>query len=290
MSEGLSGGALIRRCVVASPGNVLVSSDYDQLELRVLAGVASIAGMKRAIDAGEDLHSSTASLIFGDDFTPWQRQLAKMTNFLIVFGGGAGKLAEQAGIPLDQAKEVIQGYHSAYPEVRRYSRKLQDAVLASALTPDEIELHRDLTRRRWDLVNALRDETDSLNIEALGKQQRSVERKLSLITRNKTGWIRSPIGARIPVPAAQAYKAVNYIVQGTGRDVTARALVRLDNAGLSKYLVLVVHDEILADVPEAKAETVARRIGELMSEDFEGVPITATGEIIGDNWGNAYAA
>jgi len=112
--------ALIRRMFVADPGMVICSADYSQVELRVLAELAGEEKMLEAIANGVDLHTNTAELV------GISRKVAKMTNFLIVYGGGAGKLSTSAGIPLSEAKEAIDGFHRAFPSVRRYGNRLQD--------------------------------------------------------------------------------------------------------------------------------------------------------------------
>jgi len=96
-----SGDAMIRRMFVAEPGWAVFSADYDQVELRVLAALSREPAMLSAIAAGVDLHSLTAERV------GLERKVAKMTNFLIVYGGGATKLAEQARITVEEAKAAI---------------------------------------------------------------------------------------------------------------------------------------------------------------------------------------
>ena len=115
-----SGDALIRRILVADPGHVVYAVDYKQVELRVLAELAGETTMIDAINAGVDLHDLTAEKV------GIPRPIAKMTNFLIVFGGGASALALQAGIPFPQAQGAIKGFHRVYPRVKRYGNRLQE--------------------------------------------------------------------------------------------------------------------------------------------------------------------
>ena len=112
--------ALIRRLLVADPGNVIYSADYSQVELRILAEMSGAKSMIRAIQDGVDLHTHTADEVGID------RRVAKMANFLTVYGGGATKLAAGAKITEDEAKKALKGFSRAYPEVKRYSRKLQE--------------------------------------------------------------------------------------------------------------------------------------------------------------------
>jgi DNA polymerase I len=109
-----------RGVFVARPRHVLMTCDFDQVELRVAAGLAGEDVMIQAILEGKDLHSTTAELIGVD------RKIGKMTNFLIVFGGGANALSAQAGIPLDLAQTTVRGFWEAYPRIRAYNASLKE--------------------------------------------------------------------------------------------------------------------------------------------------------------------
>lgn len=120
-----SGDWMVRRAIIADPGNVIIAADYKSMELRVLAALANVRGMKEAIVEGRDLHDFTASLIYGGDFTPTQRRYAKGVGLGKVFGGGATGLAKQIGAPYEQVKYAVDRYDEVYPEVGRYSKELQ---------------------------------------------------------------------------------------------------------------------------------------------------------------------
>jgi len=224
----------IRRAVVADPGQVMISSDYDQVEFRVLAALADVQKMKDAIAAGEDLHGYTADLVYGPGYTKLQRKLMKMTGFGKVYGGGKDTLQRQTGAPMDKVIHAIAEYDRVYPEIKRYSRRLQ-------------------TRAEF------------------GRKE-----------------VVTPAGRHLPLDRDRLYAATNYVIQSTARDVFAQSIVDLFDAGLGDYLLLPVHDEILAQAPENEAPEVAAEIGRIMSGDFYGVPLSATGEITGRSWGSAY--
>jgi len=120
-----SGDWTIRRALVADPGHVMISSDYDQIELRILAALADVTEMKRAIAEGRDLHDFTASLVYGADFTKFQRKLMKGVGFGKVYGGGKATLARQTGADEDAVGVAIAEYDRVYPEIRRFSKRLQ---------------------------------------------------------------------------------------------------------------------------------------------------------------------
>lgn len=123
-----SGEWLIRRCFLADEGHKFISTDFSQIELRVLAALANVEQMKEAIASGADLHDRTATLVFGKGFTPKQRKLAKNVGFAYVYGGGPKKIADTAGVTVAEARKVVRGYERAFPEVPRYSEKLQEAA------------------------------------------------------------------------------------------------------------------------------------------------------------------
>jgi DNA polymerase-1 len=108
-----------RGVFIARPGHVLISCDFDQVELRVVAGLAEEQVMIDAILRGDDLHQLTADLI------GQPRKIGKMTNFLVVYGGGAGKLALSAGIPFELAQQVLSGFWSSYPCINQYNQALK---------------------------------------------------------------------------------------------------------------------------------------------------------------------
>lgn len=231
-----SGDWTIRRALVADPGHVMISADYDQVEMRILAAMADVKAMKHAIATGVDLHDYTATLMFGEGFTPFQRKLSKGVGFGKVYGGGAATLSRQTGTTLQQAKDAVAEYDRVYPEVKKFGARLQRQAQFGARE------------------------------------------------------VVTPSGRHLPLDKDRTYAATNYVVQSTARDVMAQAIVDMDDAGLGKYLLLPIHDEVLAQAPVEDAAEVAEQIGQIMTRDFMGVPLTAAGEITGRNWGAAYGA
>jgi DNA polymerase-1 len=116
---------IIRRQVIAREGYVIGSADYDQVEFRVLAALADVSQMKYAIANDIDLHDYTAQLVYGEDFTNFQRSVCKGVGFGKVFGGGAKTLSRQTGAPIDKVREAISAYDAAYFELPRYAKSLQ---------------------------------------------------------------------------------------------------------------------------------------------------------------------
>lgn len=104
----------------------------------------------------------------------------------------------------------------------------------------------------------------------------------------RTGYITTPTGRRLRVDKDRGYSALNYMIQSTSRDITASALLRLDEAGFTPYLRLPIHDEILACVPSEHAEWGARRIAEIMEQTFAGVRIASDADVLGPSWGSGY--
>lgn len=104
------------------------------------------------------------------------------------------------------------------------------------------------------------------------------------------GFVTTPFGRRLPVDQHKPYAALNYMVQSSSRDITCRGLLRLHDAGITPYLRLPIHDEVLASVPELKADWAAKMIGELMAEDFRGVWIGTDPEVGKRSWGSLYGA
>ena len=116
-------GRKIRRAFVAAPGMMLVSADYSQIELRVLAHIADIPQLRQAFDDGLDIHAMTASEMFGvpiEGMDPMVRRRAKAINFGIIYGISAFGLANQLGISREEAREYITRYFERFPGIRDY--------------------------------------------------------------------------------------------------------------------------------------------------------------------------
>jgi DNA polymerase I len=116
-------GRKIRQAFVAEEGKVLIGIDYSQIELRLLAHVANIDVLKEAFRQGKDIHSATASQVFGVDINNVDSELrrrAKTVNFGIIYGQGAFGLAQQLGISRGEAKTLIEKYFAQYPGIKRY--------------------------------------------------------------------------------------------------------------------------------------------------------------------------
>jgi len=118
-------GREIRRAFIADSGDLLLSADYSQIELRLMAALSSDEGMVEAFLSGEDIHRSTAAKIYHkalDDVTDEQRRNAKTANFGIIYGISAFGLSERLGIPRAEAKNLIDGYMATYPGVAAYMK------------------------------------------------------------------------------------------------------------------------------------------------------------------------
>lgn len=131
-----SGDWRIRRALIPDEGNVFISSDFSQIELRVIAGNARVQNMIDAIKNGVELHDRTADLLFGKGWSKRQRGIAKSVAFGYVYGGGPSTLSKTAGISYGEAKKVIASFERAYPELPLYNEKLQDAVVENGYVLD----------------------------------------------------------------------------------------------------------------------------------------------------------
>ncbi|QHB41226.1 DNA polymerase I [Mycobacterium phage Chupacabra] len=238
-----SGDWMIRRCFIADEGHKIASVDYQAQELRVLAALSKDETMIQAFLNDEDLHLMTAKAAWPDreiDKDSPERKYAKVVNFGRVYGGGAKTVAEQTGLSMAMAQQVVSGFDKAYPAVQKLSQRLQREAIRNGYITTPF-------------------------IDGLG-------------------------GRRLPVDPDRAYSALNYLIQSSSRDVTARALIRLHENGFTPYLRLPIHDEILASVPAEHAEWGARRIGDLMAEQMGPVLIGTDPEVGGRSWGSLYGA
>lgn len=129
-------GEEIRKCFIAPSGRVLISADYSQIQLRLLADVANVAAFKETFIAGEDIHTQTARKIFNiakDMPVPKDlRRAAKTVNFSIIYGISSFGLAAQLGLSRGDAAKVIESYMAGLPEIKRYIDKTTEFALANA--------------------------------------------------------------------------------------------------------------------------------------------------------------
>jgi DNA polymerase-1 len=220
-------GRRIRRAFVAESGHLLLSADYSQIELRLVAHVADIAGLKQAFQSGEDIHAMTASQVFGvplEGMDPMVRRKAKAINFGIIYGISAFGLAQQLGIPNAEAKQYIEAYFARYPEIRTY----MDAT-------------RDLARKQGWVSTLFGRKCFVPGIQEKNPALRSFAE-------------RAAINAPIQGGAADIIK------RAMVRLPDALAAERL-----SARMLLQVHDELVFEVPEAEVEAtkaVVRRVME----------------------------
>lgn len=270
----------IRRCIVADPGYAILSADFDQIELRVAAALSGETVLIEAAKRGDSLHKTAALQLFGEGYSPDQYRYTKNVNFGWLFGGGALTLSKQAGIPFGQAQEIIKEYEKTFAALSAYKRREQNKVLHAALSNEEYKAYQMLRSR----MRYLRDDTRE------GKQARyALKIQIDRLMRGKIAYAVTPFGRRLIVDAAKAYTVVNYIVQSTAADIMKGALLDImADPELEPTVLLPIHDEILGQAPKSKAQSIAERYGEVMSRDFMGVPMTATGKVYGKSWGHGY--
>lgn len=263
----------IRDCFIADPGYLIFSCDFDQIEMRIAAGFAGEQKLIEAAKAGESIHKVAAIEVFGVEYTPEQYRHIKGLNFGWLYGGGATTLSEQTGIPFGQAKWMITKYERQFRALAKLKYAVQEKVIERALSPSDYA--------RYTSLQAMR-----VTYRADG---RDIRPWIDKLLRGKLGYVVNPYGRRLIVEASHAYAGLNYLVQSTARDVFGDALLRImDDPKLERYALLPIHDELLGQAPEDRAEEIVRRYAEVMSTEFMGVPLSASGKVYGQRWGDGY--
>ncbi|MDX1293076.1 MAG: DNA polymerase I, partial [Hyphomonas sp.] len=208
-------GRKIREAFIADKGNVLVSADYSQIELRILAHIADIETLKQAFRDGLDIHAMTASEMFGvpiEGMDPMIRRQAKAINFGIIYGISGFGLARQLGIPQGEAAEYIKTYFKRFPGIRAY----MDETKAFA-------------KEHGFVTTAYGRKIHLAGIKSKGPQRSFAERQA--------------INAPIQGSAADIIKRA-----------MIRMPEALARAGLSARMLLQVHDELVFECPEKEAD------------------------------------
>jgi DNA polymerase-1 len=220
-------GRRIREAFVAPPDHVLVSADYSQIELRIMAHLSQDEALMRAFHEGADIHRATAADIFGvpaQDVSAEQRRYIKAVNFGLIYGMGAFGLATQLGIERGAAQQFIDKYFQRYPGVAQYMQRTRE------LAREQGYVETVFGRRLW-----LPD------IKAAGGPRRA-------------GAERAAINAPMQGTAADLVKLAMIAVQDW-----------LDAAKLATKLVLQVHDELVLEVPDGELARVKAELPALMT-------------------------
>jgi DNA polymerase I len=239
-------GRVIRECFVAEPGNVLISVDYEQVELRVLAHIANEQVLRDIFLRGEDVHTETASKVFEvppEQLDHGMRSKAKMVNYGIVYGLSAYGLADRLQIPQEEAQEFIDRYLERFPAVAQF---MKDAV-------EQAEQH--------GYVGTL-----------FGRRRQIPE----IRARN---WQTRKLGERLAVNSVIQGTAADII-----KVAMVRCHDALASEGLSTRLILQIHDELLAEGPEDEAERAKEIIGREMVAAADLDPPLAVDAGVGPNW------
>jgi len=220
-------GRRIREAFIAPPGHVLVSADYSQIELRIMAHLSGDPALLHAFHAGQDIHRATAGEIFGvkpEDVTSDQRRYIKAVNFGLIYGMGAFGLAQQLGIERGAAQQFIDKYFARYPGVAEYMQRTREVAREQGFVETVFG------RRLW-----LPD------IKAAGGPRRASAE-------------RAAINAPMQGTAADLIKLAMIAVQGW-----------LERERLRTKLLLQVHDELVLEVPASETARVQRDLPELMT-------------------------
>jgi DNA polymerase-1 len=242
-------GREIRSAFVADQGSKLVSADYSQIELRILAHVSGEPKLREAFARGEDIHTATAAEVLGVDpakLTKGERSIAKMINFGIVYGISAFGLSENLEIPREQAQEYIDAYLARFPHVQDFiARTIEEAARDGYVTS--------LLGRRRPVPE----------IRAQSRQTRS-------------------LGERLAVNFVMQGSNADII-----KVAMIRIHRRLRDEGRSARLVLQVHDELLLEAPDAEVTAVKELVREEMCGAYELDPPLAVDVGSGRDWNEA---
>ncbi|MBE7635971.1 DNA polymerase I [Sneathiella sp. P13V-1] len=247
-------GRKLRQAFIAKEGCKLISADYSQIELRILAHMANIESLQQAFADGIDIHAKTASQVFGvplEGMDPMMRRSAKAINFGIIYGISAFGLARQLDVSRTQAQGYIDAYFEQYPGIRKYMEETK----------------------------------------AFAKEHGYVEtlfgRRVHLPGMQDTNGARRSFSERAAINAPIQGSAADIIKRAMIRLPDA-----LKNANLKAKMLLQVHDELIFEVPENEADATIKVIKDIMENAASpaidmAVPLIVDADV-GDNWGEAH--
>jgi DNA polymerase-1 len=243
-------GRRIREAFIAAPGHVVVSADYSQIELRIMAHLSQDTGLLKAFAEGHDVHRATAAEIFGvapAEVSSEQRRYAKVINFGLIYGMSVFGLAGQLGVERSAAQTYMDRYFARYPGVAEYMQRTREQARQQGYVETVFG------RRLW------LPEIKSSN----GARRQGAE--------------RAAINAPMQGTAADLVKLAMVAVQGW-----------LEEEKLASRLVLQVHDELVLEVPQGEVDLVVTRLPQLMAGVVQlAVPLEVdVGK--GPNWEQAH--
>ncbi|HUX29253.1 MAG TPA: DNA polymerase I [Thiobacillus sp.] len=243
-------GRRIREAFIAPPGHMLVSADYSQIELRIMAHLSDDPGLLKAFAEDRDIHTATAAEVFGvplDEVSSDQRRMAKVINFGLIYGMSAFGLAAQLNLERAAAQAYIDRYFARYPGVADYMQRTREAARSQGYV--ETVFGRRLTLPEINAKN--------------GQRRQGAE--------------RAAINAPMQGTAADLIKLAMIAVQGW-----------LDGEKLASRLLLQVHDELILEVPEHELDRVRTELpGHMCNVAALKVPLRV-GVGVGNNWETAH--
>jgi DNA polymerase I len=242
-------GRGIRSAFMADDGFRLLSADYSQVELRILAHVSGEPVLREAFGRGEDIHAATASQVFGipqAELSRGQRDTAKMVNFGIIYGISSFGLSENLGMPREDAQQLIDTYLARLPLVQELIKRTIAQAAADGYVTTLLGRRRPIPELR-----------------ASNRQTRS-------------------LGERLAVNTVMQGTAADVI-----KVAMVRIHERLRREGRASRLVLQVHDELLLEVPEVETSAVRELVREEMVGAYPLDPALAVEVGVGDTWADA---
>ncbi len=243
-------GRRIREAFIAPPGCCIVSADYSQIELRIMAHLSGDPGLRHAFAYGHDVHQATAAEVFGvplEKVSADERRTAKVINFGLIYGMSAFGLAQNLGIERATAQAYIESYFSRYPGVKNF----MDQTREQARTTGYVET-------------------------VFGRRLRLPEIRSGSPARRQAAE-RAAINAPMQGTAADLIKLAMVAVQDF-----------LDRTGLKSKLIMQVHDELVLEVPEPELERVRGEVRELM-QNVAKLEVALIADVgVGENWDQAH--
>lgn len=243
-------GREIRRAFIPDAGDLIMSCDYSQIELRLMADLSRDANMVEAFLSGQDIHRSTAAKIYHkslQEVTDNERRNAKTANFGIIYGISAFGLSQRLGIPRAEAKALIDGYLATYPDVRKYMNdSIEKARQAGYVTTVR-------NRRRY------LPEINSRNAVVRGYAERNA------------------INAPLQGSAADIIKVAMIDISDA-----------MKRRGMQSRMILQVHDELVFNVVADELDELKNLVVEKMEKAYNGLVPLSVGVGIGKNWLEAH--